>query len=106
MAITNVEGSATGFAVITETEVVEDFSWHPDGNKILLGKHSPKHAGHRLFVCDPKTRDITLLESQPMDQKSVSGVWSPDGQQIVFSSTPSPKAVPWSQKGERGKSIP
>ena len=95
MAITNVGGSLTGFTVITETEVVEDFSWHPDGSKIIMGKHSPEHAGHRLFVCDPKTREITLLESQPMDQKSVSGVWSPDGRQIVFSSTPNPKAVPW-----------
>jgi Tol biopolymer transport system component len=98
MAITNVEGSTTGFTVITETEVVEDFSWHPDGNRILLGKHSPEHAGHRLFICDPMTLKITLLETQPMDQKSVSGVWSPDGSQIVFSSTPNPKAVPWEPK--------
>ena len=94
MAITNVEGSTTAFTVITVTEVEEDFLWHPDGNRILLSEHSPKHAGHRLFVGDPKTRDITLLESQPMDQKSVSGVWSPDGSRIFFSGTPSLKAEP------------
>ena len=95
MAITAVVGSSKGFSVITNEEVVEDFSWHPEGSKLLLGKHSPEHAGHRLFICDPKTLKITLLESQPMDQKRVSGVWSPDGSQIVFSSTPNPKAVPW-----------
>ena len=54
MAITNVEGSTTAFTVITETEVEEDFLWHSDGNRILLSEHSPKHAGHRLFVGDPK----------------------------------------------------
>jgi Tol biopolymer transport system component len=95
MAITNVAGSSMGFSVVTSDEVVEDFSWHPDGSRILLGKHSPAHNGPRLFLCDPKTLKITLLESQPMDHKNVSGVWSPDGSQIVFSSIPDPKAVPW-----------
>ena len=95
VAITAVASSSKGFNVITNSEVTEDFSWHPDGTKILMGMHSPEHAGHRLFVCNPETRTIKLLETQPMDQKSVSGVWSPDGRQIAFSSTPSLKAVPW-----------
>ena len=95
MAIANVEGSSKGFSVVTSDEVVEDFSWHPDGSRILISKHSTEHAGRRLFVCDPKTREFTLLESQPMDQQSVSGVWSPDGRRIVFISTPDPKPVPW-----------
>ena len=106
MAITEAAGSSKGFTVVTDAEVIEDFSWHPDGSRILMAKHSPEHAGPRLFICDPKTLTITLLESQPMDQKNVSGVWSPDGSQIVFSSTPNPKAVPWIQKGEREMSIP
>ena len=101
MAIANVEGSSKGFSVVTSDEVVEDFSWHPDGSKILMAKHAPQYPDSRLFVCDPKTLTITLLESQPMDQKNVSGVWSPDGSQIVFISTPKPKAVPWIQKGAR-----
>ena len=101
MAIANVEGSSKGFSVVTSDEVVEDFSWHPDGSRILMAKHAPQYPDSRLFVCDPKTLTITLLESQPMDQKNVSGVWSPSGSQIVFISTPKPKAVPWIQKNAR-----
>ena len=81
---------------MTSVEVVEDFTWHPDGSRILFSKHSPQHAGRRrLLVCDPKSREITLLASQPMDQQNVSGGWSPHGRRIVFSSTPDPKPVPW-----------
>lgn len=101
MAIANVEGSSKGFSVMTSEEVAEDFSWHPDGSRILISKHSPQHAGRRLFVCDPRTREITLLVSQPMDQQNVSGVWSPDGRRIVFSSTATPKAVPWESPKKR-----
>lgn len=103
MAITAVAGSSKGFNLITNSEVVEDFSWHPDGARILMGMHSPEHAGHRLFVCNPETKTITLLEIQPMDQKSVSGVWSPDGRQIAFSSTPNMQAVPWEPGAEAAK---
>ena len=96
---------ASRVSELFDEDIVEDFSWHPVGSKILMAKHSPEHAGHRLIVCDPKTRKITLFESQPMDQKSVSGVWSAGGRQIAFSSTPNLKPVPWFQNGERGMLI-
>jgi Tol biopolymer transport system component len=95
MALTAVQGSTRGFQVLTLAQVQTDFSWHPDGRRILLSMNSAAHGGNRLFVCDVPTGEISLLPNQPLDQHNTSGVWSPDGKRIVFSSQRSPKPLVW-----------
>lgn len=95
VAIVTVDGSSRNFRVLTTEPVLADFSWHTDGKQILMAMYSAEHSGLRLFNCDPATGKLKLRESQPMDQKNASGVWSPDGSQIVFIGTQDPHAVPW-----------
>lgn len=96
MATTSVDGSSKGFRILTKETTDTDFGWHPDGSRILLAKTSPKHlGGPRLHVCDLKTGEITLLETQPLDMPNHSGTWSPDGKQIAFVSRRNPEPVPF-----------
>jgi Tol biopolymer transport system component len=95
VAIINVGGSSQGFQVLTTAHLQTDFSWHPDGGSILVTMSSPQHRGNRLFVCDPKTGSLSLLAAQPLEQNNVSGVFSPDGRRIAFSSHREPQPQPW-----------
>jgi Tol biopolymer transport system component len=95
MAITDVAGSSHGFKTLTTARVQTDFSWHPDGRSILGSMNFPEHHGNRLFLCDLQTGKLSLLPTQPLDRKNVSGVWSPDARRIVFSSQRDPEPQPW-----------
>ena len=96
MAITAVDGSSSGFQVLTTENINSDFAWHPDGSSILVAKHSSEHAGIRLFLCDPSTAQFELLASQPLDQMNGSPAWSQDGRRIVFHSRPKQQPRLWS----------
>lgn len=98
VAIISVDGSSKNFRVLTTESVLADFSWHPDGNSILMAMHSAEHSGLRLFNCDPATGKLKLMKSQPTAQKNASAVWSPDGSQVVFISTQDPKPMLWEPK--------
>ncbi len=98
VATTSIDGSSTGFRILTKETTDTDFGWHPDGSRILLAKTSPKHlGGPRLHVCDLRTGEITLLETQPLDLPNHSGTWSPDGKQIAFVSRRNPEPFPCQQ---------
>ena len=98
VATTSIDGSSKSFRILTKETTDTDFGWHPDGSRILLAKTSPKHlGGPRLHVCDLKTGEITLLETQPLDRPNHSGTWSPDGKQIAFVSRRNPEPVPFQQ---------
>jgi Tol biopolymer transport system component len=101
MAITAVAGSSQGFTELTKANVQTDFSWHPEGRSILLSMRSPEHGGSRLFLCELQTGQMSLLPGQPLDQNNVSGVWSPDGRRIAFSSHREPKLQAWRSPPEK-----
>ena len=60
-----------------------------------MSLHSATHSGNRIFVYDLANDDLSLLETQPMEQHNDHAVWSPDGKQIVFSSRRLPEPIPW-----------
>ena len=64
-----------------------DFSWHPNGERILFSMHSPEHNGFRMFTLSPKMPGPPqLLPGQPEGYKNYDADYSNDGKQIVFTS--------------------
>lgn len=98
LCITSVEGSSKGFKVVTGESVSEDFSWHPDGTRLLVSMAAEGYVGNRMYHYDLKTGEFTLLKTQPIEQLCFGGVWSPDGKRIVFSSRKNPVPLPWKPK--------
>ena len=88
-AITSVDGSSSGFRVITTETVSGDFGWNPDGRSILFAK------GGKLLSYDVETRQTQQLPGQPLDQPNGGAVWDSTGERIVFQSTPKPQSIPW-----------
>jgi len=95
VAITSADGSSKGFRMVTNETTEPDLAWHPDGNSILLAMISKPHGGNRLFVFNLTTSELSLLETQPMDQINFHGAWSPDGNRLVFSSRRVPGPILW-----------
>ena len=95
VAVTSVDGSSNGFRVLTTETTEPDMAWHPDGKSLLLAMKSKEHSGNRLFVYNLATSELSLLESQPMQQTNYHGVWSPDGRRLSFSSIRVPEPIPW-----------
>lgn len=93
--ITSTDGSAKSFKVLTKLSVGTDFGWHPDGKSILMSLNSAEHSGNRIFVYDLTTDELSMLEAQPMEQHNSHAVWSPDGEQILFSSRRPPEPMLW-----------
>lgn len=81
--------------MITTETTQPDMAWHPDGKSLLLAMNSKPHRGDRLFVYNLETSELSLLESQPMDQFNFHGAWSADGERLVFSSRQLPGPIPW-----------
>ena len=54
IAFADVAGSSNGFQVLyeNEAETNADFSWHPDGKRILFSMNEPTLKGSRLFTLD------------------------------------------------------
>ena len=88
-AITSVDGSSTGFRVVTSKTVSGDFCWHPDGRSILFAR------GGKLLNYDVETRQIQQLPGQPLGQPNGCAVWDSTGERIVFQSTPKTQSLPW-----------
>lgn len=95
MSVTSVEGSSVEFHTVTDANVQTDFSWHPDGDRILISLPAPGPARYQLYNCEWRTGRISHLAGQPEDQENVSAVWSPDGQRIAFIGRPEPRPVLW-----------
>ncbi len=87
VAVAAVAGSRQEFQVLYKSpqEVYADFSWHPDGNRILFSMQMG--GGPRLFTLDRKNPGPPeLLAGQPLNHYFTGADWSGDGKQIVFSS--------------------
>lgn len=85
IAVAAAAGSHQEFRVLYKSrlETYADFSWHPDGSRILF----PMQIGGvpRLFILDSQQPGPpTLLQGQPLDQYVTAADWSSDGRQIVI----------------------
>jgi len=91
IAVAPVAGSGRDFQILhaSPQEMNADFSWHPDGNRVLF---SVRVGGAlRLVMLDRRNRrPPDLLPGQPLNHLVTGADWSPDGQQIAFSSQVSP----------------
>jgi Tol biopolymer transport system component len=60
-----------------------DFSWHPDGNRILFSMQTGRVP--RLFTLNrANPGPPQLLPGQPLDHHILAADWSADGKQIVL----------------------
>lgn len=88
-AIVSTEDSNKEYRVVGDQDISANFSWHPDGSRILLSK------GGKLHIYDLATRQIQLLPGHPPEPPNAGGFWDPSGQRIVFIGAPKPESVPW-----------
>jgi Tol biopolymer transport system component len=88
ITVAAVAGSSREFQVLysSDSQVHPDFSWHPDGHRILLAL--PAVGGTRLFTLDRdhKPGNPALLPGQPANHSIAGADWSQDGRLVVFSS--------------------
>ena len=91
IAIVSVEGSNKEYRVVTGDDIAANFSWHPDGSRILLSK-----AG-KIAVYDLASRQVQLVPGHPAEPPNAGGFWDPTGKRIVFIGAPRAESVPWTQ---------
>ena len=100
LGVVDVAGSSTGFQVLyeSEMEMYADFSWHPDGKRILFSMNEPSLKGSRLFTvnCD-RPGPPQLLPGQPEGYKNYDADWSRDGKRISFASQRPPTWKVWTR---------
>jgi Tol biopolymer transport system component len=93
LAVADVAGPSPEFSVLfaDSQEMIADFSWHPDGRRILFCMRGT--GGLRLFTVDrTKSERPELLPGQPMFHSITGADWSPDGKRVAFSSQVLPDA--------------
>jgi Tol biopolymer transport system component len=100
VGVVSIDGSTKGIRVLTKEQTETDFSWHPEGTRILMVRHSRQHAGNRLFVYDLQTEDLSSVAGIPPDVTVNGCDWSPDGRQIVLSGWRPTAPVPWTPSTE------
>jgi Tol biopolymer transport system component len=91
IAVAAVAGSQQEFQVLhtSPQRVNGDFSWHPDGERILFSMRTEE--GLRLFLLDRKNPGPpVLLPGHPPNHFIAAADWSRDGKQIVFVSHVAP----------------
>lgn len=91
IAIVSVAGSDKGYQVVTDENISGNFSWHPDGSRILLSK------GGRLCLYELATKRILVLPGHPVEPPNSGGFWDTSGERIVFTAAPKAESVPWTQ---------
>jgi WD40 repeat protein len=89
VAIVSVEGSNKEYRVVTDEDISSNFSWHPDGSRILTSKAGKLHA------YDLATRKFQLPPGHPTEPPNTGGFWNRSAKQIVFVAAPKPESVPW-----------
>ncbi|MDQ3986808.1 MAG: hypothetical protein M3280_09970 [Actinomycetota bacterium] len=73
-------------AITDGGEQIVDFSWSPDGKKILYTRQTL--AAKSRFAYDLYTMDSDGTNATPLTQdgRSMDGAWSPDGNRVAFAS--------------------
>jgi Tol biopolymer transport system component len=62
----------------------DEFSWAPDGQKIVFSEVSPDNKSFDIYIADSHTGSLTRLTNSTIPEIDPS--WSPDGTKIAFSS--------------------
>lgn len=61
-------------------------SWSPDHSAILFNLNSRSTGEHALYVADFERRtNVRIFSADTASEEVISGTWSPDGLQVVFS---------------------
>lgn len=88
-AIVSTEGSNKEYRVVSDGDISANFSWHPDGSRILLSK------GAKLHIYDVATGQTQLLPGHPPEPPNAGGFWDATAKRIVFVSAPKSESIPW-----------
>ncbi|NQV28241.1 MAG: PD40 domain-containing protein [Rhodopirellula sp.] len=97
LAIASID-SPNHFKVVhtASSEINADFTWHPDGKRILFAARDPAIKRYRLYTVNRDNDDPpTPVPGQPRDWQFYDCDWSPDGQHIICSGTAPPKLTEW-----------
>ncbi len=76
--------------------VIDDFSWSPDDQQIILSLQSPATPGpqlHSINRHDPGSPQPLL--TLPSDHKVTGFAWSHDGQRLALATQQVPKSIEW-----------
>jgi Tol biopolymer transport system component len=62
-----------------------DFSWHPNGRRVVFSAHSSERKKTQLFEFDPDKADAPVLyKGQDQKRNNTDHCWTPDGKLLVI----------------------
>jgi hypothetical protein len=96
VAVADVDSSDGYKVVYTGAGINADFTWHPDGKRILFAIRLPEQKLSRMYTVNrDDNTPPQLIPDQPRDWQILDCDWSPDGKHIVFSAVVPPELSEW-----------
>jgi len=93
--VMNLDGSG-GMQITPDGEDVLQFSWSPDGRKILYAVQTPEtSSGEVLFEIRIVNADGSSMRRLTSENIDSTPIWSPDGEKIAFYSQSRPPSSVW-----------
>ncbi len=82
----NTTGGDPNLRVLCDAkDVSSDFSWLPDGKRLMFARHPADASRTQIFEIDPDgDKPSTRYPKQPQDRNNICVSWSRDGKTFVY----------------------